>query len=62
MNQIEMHLDFQVVRYKIPTGQQIQFKIGTSNLTGSTTFASSAFDVDGNYLNPSDYTGNIQVS
>ena len=39
-----------------PKGQQIQFKIGTSNLTGSTTFASSAFDVDGNYLNPSDYT------
>ena len=39
-----------------PKGQQIQFKIGTSNLTGSTTFASSAFDVDGNYLNPSDYS------
>jgi hypothetical protein len=39
-----------------PTGQQIQFKTSKQNLTGSVTFASSAFDVDGNYLNPSDYS------
>ena len=39
-----------------PTGQQIQFKITQNNLTGSILFESSAFDVDGNYLNPSDYT------
>ena len=39
-----------------PTGQQIQFKVGKSNLTGSLTFTSQAFDVDGNYLDPSDYS------
>jgi len=39
-----------------PTGQQIQLKVSQNNLTGSVTFASSAFDVDGNYLNPSDYS------
>ena len=39
-----------------PTGQQIQLKITQNNLTGSILFESSAFDVDGNYLNPSDYT------
>jgi len=39
-----------------PKGQQIQFKLTQNNLTGSTLFESSAFDTDGNYLNPSDYT------
>ena len=39
-----------------PTGQQIQLKVSQNNLTGSVTFASSAFDVDGNYLNPSNYS------
>ena len=39
-----------------PAGQQIQFKVGKSNLTGSLTFTSQAFDVDGNYLDPSDYS------
>lgn len=39
-----------------PKGQQIQLKITQNNLTGSILFESSAFDVDGNYLNPSDYT------
>ena len=39
-----------------PTGQQIQFKTTQQNLTGSTTFASSAFDTQGNYLDPSDYS------
>jgi len=40
-----------------PPFQQIQFKTATNNLTGSITFASSAFDVDGTYINPSSYTG-----
>ena len=39
-----------------PKGQQIQFKLTQNNLTGSTLFQSSAFDTDGGYLNPSDYT------
>jgi hypothetical protein len=39
-----------------PTGQQIQLKVTQNNLTGSVTFASSAFDVDGNYLDPIDYS------
>ena len=39
-----------------PKNQQIQLKITQNNLTGSILFESSAFDVDGNYLNPSDYT------
>ena len=39
-----------------PKGQQIQFKLTQNNLTGSTLFESSAFDTDGNYLSPSDYT------
>lgn len=39
-----------------PTGQQIQFKITQFNLTGSVLFESSAFDVDGNYLEPSEYS------
>jgi len=40
-----------------PPFQQIQFKLSSQNLTGSVTFASSAFDVDGNYIEPSSYTG-----
>tara|TARA_R110001606_G_scaffold384692_1_gene547745 strand:- start:1915 stop:9147 length:7233 start_codon:yes stop_codon:yes gene_type:complete len=40
-----------------PPFQQIQFKTATNNLTGSITFASSAFDVDGTYINPASYTG-----
>jgi hypothetical protein len=39
-----------------PKNQQIQLKITQNNLTGSILFESSAFDVDGNYLNPNDYT------
>jgi hypothetical protein len=40
-----------------PPFQQIQFKTSTNNLTGSVTYASAAFDVDGAYINPSSYTG-----
>jgi hypothetical protein len=39
-----------------PPFQQIQFKITSQNLTGSATFASSAFDVSGGYLDPSNYS------
>ena len=40
-----------------PPFQQIQFKTSQQNLTGTTTYASAAFDVDGNYIEPSSYTG-----
>ena len=39
-----------------PYNQTIQFKTSKQNLTGSVTYASSAFDVDGNYLSPSNYS------
>ena len=39
-----------------PTNQTIKFSLTQNGLTGSATFASSAFDIDGNYLSPSDYT------
>jgi len=41
-----------------PPFQQVQFKTTQNNLTGSITFASAAFDVDGNYIDPSTYGGN----
>jgi hypothetical protein len=40
-----------------PPFQQIQFKTTTSNLVGSLTFASSAFDASGVFIDPSSYTG-----
>ena len=40
-----------------PSFQQLQFKLTQNNLTGSPTFASAAFDVDGNYIEPSSYAG-----
>ena len=39
-----------------PYNQTIQFKTTTQNLTGSILFESQAFDVDGNYLSPSNYS------
>jgi hypothetical protein len=39
-----------------PYNQVIKFSLTQNNLTGSATFESSAFDVDGNYLEPSDYS------
>jgi len=40
-----------------PPFQQIQFKTSNSNLTGSVTYASSAFDDSGVYITPTSYTG-----
>ena len=40
-----------------PAFQQIQFKVTQNNLTGSITFASQAYDVDGNYIDPLSYNG-----
>ena len=40
-----------------PPFQQIQLKTSTSNLVGSLTFASSAFDASGVFIDPSSYTG-----
>jgi len=40
-----------------PPFQQLQFKVTQNNLTGSVTFDSSAFDVDGVYIDPSSYSG-----
>ena len=40
-----------------PPFQQIQFKTRTNNLTGSVTYASSAFDVNGAYIIPASYSG-----
>ena len=40
-----------------PPFQQIQFKTRTNNLTGSATYASSAFDKNGAYIIPASYTG-----
>ena len=40
-----------------PIFQQIQFKTSNSNLTGSVTYASAAFDVGGAYIEPTSYTG-----
>jgi hypothetical protein len=40
-----------------PPFQQIQFKTSQQNLTGTTTYASAAFDEDGNYIDPSSYGG-----
>ena len=39
-----------------PENQQVKFTLTQNNLVGSATFASSAYDVDGNYLNPSEYS------
>lgn len=39
-----------------PENQTIKFSLTRANLTGSVTFASSAFDIAGNFLDPSDYT------
>lgn len=39
-----------------PPNQQIKFTLTQNNLTGSVTYASSAFDVQGNFLNPNEYS------
>jgi hypothetical protein len=40
-----------------PAFQQLGFKVSKSNLSGSVTYASSAFDVGGNYIVPASYAG-----
>ena len=39
-----------------PENQTIKFSLTRANLTGSVTFASSAFDIAGNFLDPADYS------
>jgi len=41
-----------------PPFQQIQFKTTIQNITGSVTYASAAFDLDGDYIDPGTYSGN----
>jgi hypothetical protein len=40
-----------------PAFQQIGFKVTKQNLTGSVTYASAAFDSNGNYIVPASYAG-----
>jgi hypothetical protein len=40
-----------------PPNQSVRFKTIKTNFTGSITYASSAFDVGGNYIEPSAYAG-----
>jgi hypothetical protein len=40
-----------------PPNQSVRFKTIKTNFTGSITYASSAFDVGGNYIQPSTYAG-----
>jgi len=40
-----------------PPNQSVRFKTIKTNFTGSVTYASSAFDVGGNYIEPSAYAG-----
>ena len=47
---------FSTGSFQNPENQLIQFKVTQQNLTGSLTFASSAFDIQGNYLDPIEYT------
>ena len=40
-----------------PAFQQVGFSISRTNLTGSVTYASAAFDTNGNYIVPASYAG-----
>jgi len=40
-----------------PVSQTIKFSVQRNNMTGSVTYASAAFDTDGNYISPSSYIG-----
>ena len=48
---------FSTGSYGNPPFQQLGFKITKLNLTGSVTYASSAFDIGGNYIEPTSYAG-----
>jgi hypothetical protein len=40
-----------------PANQTVKFSTQKTNLTGSLTYASSAFDIGGNYITPASYAG-----
>ena len=40
-----------------PPNQFVSFKTQKTNFTGSITYSSSSFDIDGNYIEPSSYAG-----
>jgi hypothetical protein len=40
-----------------PANQSVRFRTQKTNFTGSITYASSAFDIGGNYIEPSSYAG-----
>ena len=40
-----------------PISQTIKFSVQRNNMTGSVTYASAAFDTDGNYITPASYVG-----
>jgi hypothetical protein len=48
---------FSTGSYGNPTNQTVKFSTLKTNLTGSVTYASSAFDIDGNYITPISYAG-----
>ena len=48
---------FSTGSYGNPANQTVKFSTQKTNLTGSITYASSAFDIGGNYITPASYAG-----
>lgn len=48
---------FSTGSYGNPANQTVKFSTQKTNLTGSVTYASSAFDIGGNYITPASYAG-----
>jgi len=48
---------FSTGSYGNPVNQTVKFSTQKTNLTGSVTYASSAFDIGGNYITPASYAG-----
>jgi hypothetical protein len=48
---------FSTGSYANPPNQNVRFKTTKTNFTGSITYASSAFDVGGTYIQPNSYAG-----
>jgi hypothetical protein len=48
---------FSTGSYGNPANQTVKFSTQKTNLTGSITYASSAFDIGGNYITPVSYAG-----
>jgi len=48
---------FSTGSYGNPANQTVKFSTQKTNLTGSLTYASSAFDIGGNYITPASYAG-----